>query len=431
MEAVVQTSLASRWQQALLAESDGSVLVSRVLLARLVDELAAGMEADPFDVSAGGRVGATMAAAGILDPAAPITAARVLSDLSAASARADAKRRAMDLVVAVVAGHRGELGASDRTATDGGDRVHSVGPPDMETLRIALDNAAVALMIGRLDGTVRYANVAFGDLLGVPVDSLRAMTVSGFTHPDDVDDITESLFEMLVARSGTARIERRMIRADGSVRWASFAITYVRGSGGETDSFVAVGEDVTDRHLLQQELHWQAGHDPLTGLPNRRRLQEQIDAIAETAAAGDRIGLCFADLDRFKDINDRYGHAVGDEVLVAVADRLSCRHSDPAYTVARIGGDEFVVLITPPADDFRVMGVADALLSSLATPVTVGEHRLQVTVSIGVVVASVAGRRAAALLDAADRGLYRAKASGKDRWALQILDTSTGKNSAP
>jgi diguanylate cyclase (GGDEF)-like protein len=149
------------------------------------------------------------------------------------------------------------------------------------------------------------------------------------------------------------------------------------------------------------------------------------------ARNGDRAGLCFVDIDRFKHVNDRYGHGTGDQILTAVAERLQNSVRGSGCLVARIGGDEFVALIPPPASDHRVATVANSLLEALVDPITAGDRRLRMSISIGAVVTAVAGADAESLLDAADTGLYRAKADGKGRWVLHILDTDTSRGPQP
>lgn len=300
------------------------------------------------------------------------------------------------------------------------------GPVGDELFRFVFDNAAVALAIGDTEGTLLYANHSLADMIGVPIEQLRGISVYQFAHPDDQGEINTVVFDTLVrAREGTVKLERRLVRADGSTGWVAFTITYVTGRGGQPDYLLAVGEDVTEQHQLEAELHRQARHDPLTGLPNRRYLLERIKALA-AADGDDRAGLCFVDLDSFKQVNDRYGHGIGDQVLCAVADRLLDRVSGHDCMVARIGGDEFVALVSPPADGHEVTAVAEQMLSALAEPITVGEHSLRVSASIGAVLTRVSNTAAAALLDAADRELYNAKTRGKDQWALRLLDTGVG-----
>lgn len=215
------------------------------------------------------------------------------------------------------------------------------------------------------------------------------------------------------------------MRADGSVGWMSFAISYVKGNGGQPDYLLAIGADVTEQHRLEDELRRQARHDPLTGLPNRRYLLERIDELITTASDGDRAGLCFADLDHFKNVNDRFGHGTGDKVLAAVAGRLNDGLSEHDCLVSRLGGDEFVVLVPPPATAAQITVISEKLLSVFSDPITVDGQQLQVAASIGAVVTPIVGANAESLLDAADASLYYAKTSGKGHWVLHTLQALT------
>ncbi|MTE13414.1 sensor domain-containing diguanylate cyclase [Nocardia aurantiaca] len=413
MEELERAALVALWWRA-LTNAGGMPMPppAREVLDTLVDDLAAGVDSERFDDAVGVRAGAALVAAGLLDPAAPATAAAVLYRIAARSPRPDADERADALLGAIAQGHR-QAPRQPRTPATGpdGEPEPPWRVPD-EMFRIAVENSPIAIAFGDTDGELLYANRAMGELLGVPIETLERITVGEFSHPEDQVEVNAMIFgRLLAARTGTVCMERRLVRADGSVRWASFAVTYVPASGGQDDFGLGVVEDVTERHRLQEQLHWQARHDQLTGLPNRRQLLDRIEKIAATATRGDRIGLCFIDLDRFKQINDHYGHATGDQVLVTVADRLreSLRECD--CMIARLGGDEFITLVAPPADDRKVSEVADRLRSALTPPVTVGAHRLPVSASIGVVVSPIAGRAADTLLDAADRALYRAKTS--------------------
>ncbi|MBY8861104.1 sensor domain-containing diguanylate cyclase [Nocardia sp. CA2R105] len=300
-----------------------------------------------------------------------------------------------------------------------------------ERFRIVFDNAAIAIAIADTAGTLLDVNPGLAAMIGVPAEELRGTSVYRFAHPDARGEICTLVFDTLVpAREGTVKLEQQFARTDGSTGWAAFAITYVKGSAGQADYLLAVGEDVTERHHLHAELHQQVRHDVLTGLPNRRHFLERLETLTATATDHDRIGLCFVDLDGFKQINDRYGHGIGDRVLAAAATRLRDSLPTGQDMIARIGGDEFVVLVAPPAQDLRVTAVADRLLSALSTPIVIDEYELQISASIGAVT-TPADTPAAALLDAADRALYRAKAKGKDQWVLRALDTGANEDSTP
>ncbi|MFB8281116.1 diguanylate cyclase domain-containing protein [Nocardia colli] len=408
------TVLAESWWRELAAAKAAPQAQVLPLLTESIGQLATALSADPFDVEAGARVGARLAAARIPAGSAFSDSARVLSEIAVRSAHPDALRRLAALLVALGHGHSQAVHRhqhiADRQARRSAD----------ERLRVVFDNAAIAIAVGDTEGTLLDANQGLADMIGVPIDTLRGISVYDFAHPDDRDEIRSLVYEQLVpAGSGTAKIERRLLRADGSYGWASFAITFVKGVAGQSDYLLAVGEDITEQHQLRDELHRQARHDSLTGLPNRRHLLEQIDRIIADAGPQDRAGLCFADIDRFKQINDRYGHGIGDHVLNAIGDRFRTAVRQHDCTIARIGGDEFVALIPPPADDVLIATVARNMLGALAEPITIGNRLVRVTASIGAVLTDVSSMEAKSLLDAADTRLFQAKASGANCWVLR------------
>jgi len=172
-------------------------------------------------------------------------------------------------------------------------------------------------------------------------------------------------------------------------------------------------------HLVQysQELAHLAGHDALTGLPNRRMLQSRFDARVAAAGEGDELALLYVDLDSFKDVNDTLGHDLGDELLRAVSTRLreSLREAD---IVARIGGDEFAVLLFGPKVRCEAGDIADRLLAAMNQPYLLRGRQMRVTVSIGMTFGrAIAGIRPRLedVLKNADIGLHEAKSSGRNR----------------
>lgn len=427
MEQIELARMANLWWRALQAVAGGSVSVPdpEVVLLGMVEELAAGLEAEPFDAGVGHRVGSELVCAGLLGPAVPSASAQVLYELAEHRAAPETGRRLAALLAAVGQGYEAQARAHE-------EAVREARRSDDARFRVVFDNAAIAIAIGDTDGTLLDVNRGLAEMIGVPAEALRGVSVYDFAHPSDREGIRTLVYEKLVpAGQGTVRLEQRIRRADDSYGWASFAITFVKGVDGQGDYLLAVGEDVTEQHRMREELHRQARHDPLTGLPNRRHLIERIDTMIADARNGDRAGLCFVDIDRFKHINDRYGHGTGDQILTAVAGRLQDSVRESGCLVARIGGDEFVALIPPPASDHRVATVANSLLEALVDPITAGDRRLRMSISIGAVVTAVAGADAESLLDAADTGLYRAKADGKGRWVLHILDTDTSRGPQP
>jgi diguanylate cyclase (GGDEF)-like protein len=173
---------------------------------------------------------------------------------------------------------------------------------------------------------------------------------------------------------------------------------------------------------FRAELRYQAQHDPLTGVANRAlfldRLATAVAAPSAPAGPAGRLGICYLDLDGFTSVNDTFGHDVGDELLVAVAQRLQARIEHGQGLVARIGGDEFILLIEQSGGIDAMVALASDVLTGIERPFQLGPHRLGLTASIGIVERPTAGARVADLVKDADSALYRAKAEGPGRWAV-------------
>jgi len=175
-----------------------------------------------------------------------------------------------------------------------------------------------------------------------------------------------------------------------------------------------ITEQLNELRDNQEELQHLAQHDMLTGLPNRRFLQERLGhALALARRSGRGVALLFIDLDHFKDINDHHGHDAGDALLVALAQRLQA-HTREADTVARMGGDEFVVLVDGPADAAQIAAIAQKLLHSVQQPVQWRGHTLQVGASIGISQYPQDGQNVVEMLASADRAMYRVKNAGRN-----------------
>jgi diguanylate cyclase (GGDEF)-like protein/PAS domain S-box-containing protein len=417
-----RNALVTTWWRALAATGAGPVHTepARELLARLVDALLSGLVAPEFDPSAGAPIGVALADAGWTDTAVPLRSVQVLQPLAETFDQPDAQSRFALLGAALAQGHQRSLDQRRRR------------PDQNARFRIVFDSADIAIAIGDTDGTLVDANRGLADMIGVQTEQLRGISIYDFAHPDDQGEIRALIFDELVpAGEGSVKMERRLLRSDGSVGWVAFTITYVRGIAGHGDYLLAVGEDVTERHRLQEELHWQARHDPLTGLANRRYLLERIQAVSAAARDDDQVGLCFVDLDRFKPINDMYGHGTGDRVLTEVAARFGDSVRDQDCLIARIGGDEFVALIPPPAGNDIVTTIADRLQSALTEAISVDGHQLHVSASIGAIVTPLVGSDAESLLDSADTVLYLAKANHKGRSVLRTSHRTADRRTRP
>jgi diguanylate cyclase (GGDEF)-like protein/PAS domain S-box-containing protein len=261
-------------------------------------------------------------------------------------------------------------------------------------------------------------NEALQDMLGFSVEEMRTRNFRDLMHPEDAGSVWRLYDELIAGKRDHYRTEKRFHRADGEQVWTHLTMSLVRDDHGRPQYQVAMIEDVTDRHLLQNRLRYQALHDPLTGLPNRALFLERLGRAFNNREPDLRAGLCYLDLDGFKVINDSLGHDIGDQLLVEVGRRLDHSVSGEGKLVARMGGDEFVILVEGSSDTQHIVSVADRVLRELEAPVRIGGHELSVSASIGIVERALSGTNAADLMRDADITLYWAKADGKSRWAL-------------
>jgi len=223
----------------------------------------------------------------------------------------------------------------------------------------------------------------------------------------------QSLLALLYERGVVVGFESEVRRADGQVIWISENLHSVHDATGALKFYEGNVVDVTARKAYEQQLERHANYDPLTGLANRRRLLERLQCSIEKARLhAQQVSVVYIDLDNFKIINDSLGHSVGDQLLSVVGDRLRQSLGDED-TVARQGGDEFVLVIDA-AEQRSIPQLALRILGSIAEPILVGEHELNVTCSIGFSVYPLDGQDAETLLKQADAAMYRAKDQGRN-----------------
>ncbi|MCU1458986.1 MAG: diguanylate cyclase/phosphodiesterase with sensor(s) [Actinomycetia bacterium] len=266
-------------------------------------------------------------------------------------------------------------------------------------------------------GGVSYVSPAFQRVLGYADDDDVQLITSTYLHLDDRPRVLQFMNELRLTPGAFAWLELRLRHADGSWHWFEVGLTN-RLDDVDIGGVVANMRDVTERRLFEQQLEYQAYHDPLTQLPNRAQFLEHLErALFESRQNADLVAVMFLDVDRFKLVNDSLGHDVGDRLLMEVASRLK-QSLRPGDVVARFGGDEFTVLLdqlTAPAD---VEVVAERLLRNLRAPIVVGGRELFVTASIGVAVGDETEALAGDLLRQADLAMYVAKDKGRARWEV-------------
>jgi diguanylate cyclase (GGDEF)-like protein/PAS domain S-box-containing protein len=289
--------------------------------------------------------------------------------------------------------------------------------------RVAMENAPIGMALVGLDWRIVEVNAAFAELLGTRVEALKGYDLGALSQPDEQEAERAEVARMLTGEQQRFSREKRYQRADGHLVWAVLDAALARGPSGEPDHFVVQVRDSTESRLQSEMLAHRAMHDPLTGLANRTLLQEVLQSVLEQPGVVDRVAVLTCDLDGFKAINDRYGHAAGDELLVHVAGVLRAATAGRG-TVARFGGDEFVVVVQDSNSAQAVFDVAAMIHAGLREPARVQRRCLTVNASIGIALAdpeTIAGG-APALLAAADAALYRAKAAGRGR--TEVYDAS-------
>jgi diguanylate cyclase (GGDEF)-like protein/PAS domain S-box-containing protein len=284
-----------------------------------------------------------------------------------------------------------------------------------ERFRRAFEDGPIGMTLVAPDGAFLQSNRALSTILGRSDDELRATTVQALTHPEDVEVSASHMDALMAGRVSSYRLEKRYLRNDGTPVWCQLSVSLVRSSVDGTPLYtMSQIEDISDRRAIEERLSHQALHDALTGLSNRTLLLDRVrQAVARSARTGRAIAVLFIDLDRFKLVNDSLGHESGDELLVAVAERLLAVVR-PDDTVARLGGDEFVVLCEDLGEE-GIVAVAERLRASLAEPYALRGGEVSVRASIGIATPADGGSAAETLVRDADAAMYRAKERGRDR----------------
>ncbi len=220
--------------------------------------------------------------------------------------------------------------------------------------------------------------------------------------------------------------EYRFLHKDRTYRWIQDQLKLVRDSDGNPLELVGSWHDIHERKRIEEQLRYSAFYDALTDLPNRalfmNRLEHAVDRVQRQAGL---FAILFLDLDRFKVVNDSLGHSIGDQLLIAIADRLkACLR--PEDTVARLGGDEFAILLEQIQDIQDPILIAQRVQKQLAQPLNLSGHEVFTTTSIGIALSTTPDSRAEELLRDADTAMYRAKSLGKDRY--EIFDAQMHAN---
>ncbi len=327
--------------------------------------------------------------------------------------------RMIDNLKAVTAS-RNELNREiiERTKVEAELRATSTKRAELESI---VNHSPAVAFLWRLGGKWRVEFVSdnvtqFGyEPADFTADKVKVLSI---VHPSDLDRIVaEANLRMQQSQDDRFSLEFRLIKRSGDICWVDARLWLSRDEGGIVTYVQGVMLDVSDRKKAEEQVRRLAFYDALTGLPNRALFIDRLDqSLAQSERDGRMLALMYLDLDRFKEINDTYGHAAGDMVLQASAQRLiSCiRRND---TVARLGGDELVILLPGLEHREQASAVAKKILKVMAVPFQVEDQQVVVTPSIGIVFFPEHGSQLGELLKRADIAMYAAKGMGRNRYA--------------
>lgn len=280
----------------------------------------------------------------------------------------------------------------------------------------ALDKHAI-VSITDVQGNIIYANKKFSDISQYSREELLGSNhriLKSEVHPD-------SFFKEMwrsIAQGHVWHGEIQNIAKDGSFYWVAATIVPMLDKRGKPKQYISIRTDITESKQQQSTLELMAHYDILTKLPNRILLSDRFgQAIAHSKRSETSLAVCFLDLDNFKPINDTYGHKVGDELLIEVAERIKTTIRDED-TVSRHGGDEFILLLGSIDSLFQCETLLERLIKSLAEPYFIGEHEINISASIGFTLYPSDDAEFDALVRHADQAMYQAKLAGRNTFYL-------------
>ncbi len=288
-----------------------------------------------------------------------------------------------------------------------------------ERHRLLADHASDVIWTMDLEARFTYISPSVEKLRGYSVDEVMHQSLDEALMPESLPIAVAGLGRAIAAVKASQvvpdfRGELEQPRKDGGTVWTEVTVTGIRNTSGVFVGLLGVTRDITERRLAEAQVRYMAQHDPLTDLPNRALFSDRLHhAIAGARREQKQLALMFLDLDKFKPINDSLGHAVGDVLLQAVACRMQAcvRASD---TVARIGGDEFVVLIASIDGVHGALAVAEKIRIALAQPFDLDKYHLSVSASIGIALYPEHGDEEIELAKHADTAMYWAKKAGRN-----------------
>ncbi len=288
---------------------------------------------------------------------------------------------------------------------------------ELRMLTSAMNAASDQIVVTRLDGTIVFVNRAFEQQTGYEMQEVlgkRTSILNSGTHNKPF--YADMWSTILSGKTWCSEMTNR--RKDGSFSIEDVNITPVSNNMDVIEHFIAIKRNITEKKAYERKLDFLAHHDVLTGLSNRLLFNHELTKhIEEAARIGGLVGVLFIDLDRFKFINDSKGHNTGDLILQDTADRLR-RCVKQSDTLARMGGDEFTIVISELTDRVEAMDIATLVLESLSEPFVIDGQEFSLTASIGISTYPDDGETAETLVRNADTAMYKAKEEGRNNFQI-------------
>lgn len=407
------------------------------LLLELVDEVLDSLADDETPVPTGMRIGARLVSEGFIDP----TALRATIDVLTEGLLADLEhgadnelaRRTVALLGALSAGYAD--GLRNHTLTQQEQVKQALFNAMVRTehnlraienrFREVFTSSAVGIAITDLDGMCIEANPALSQILACPPGQLAGRVLHEFFLPNDdlpgargtPGDVTAGYRRVLAGEAERLHEHRSLRKEDGDTAWAYLAISLLHDGAGDPAYFVTMVQDISELQLLQDRLNHQLLYDALTGLPNRQHFQSKLESTLGRTEPGGTVTLYVVNLDGFAIVNNGLGHPFGDRLLRTVAQRLEYAVREERALVARVGADEFAVLLEDTPTTADIGNVIDRINRELAEPEYIDERGVGICASIGAVRCGADEMSATELFRAADTALRKAKSTGRQQWA--------------
>ncbi|OEF28115.1 sensor domain-containing diguanylate cyclase [Vibrio rumoiensis] len=298
-------------------------------------------------------------------------------------------------------------------------QTYSMLASKLRTVSLAVDQSASSIVITDNDGRIEYINPAALEKMGYQKEEVIGKHTSTFRanipSPEEYAELSKQL------NSGKAwRGQLLNRKKSGEEFWELVSIAPVKQTNGDISHFVAVKEDITALTEAKKKIQHLAHHDNLTGLPTRALMMERLEsALLKAQSNHCQVAVLFIDIDGFKAVNDTFGHATGDELLKLISEKL-CVCVRDTDTVARIGGDEFLIVLTHITDNHVITVITERMIQATSELFDVYDSRVNVSVSVGIAQYPIHSKDPHELIQLADQAMYGVKRAGKNNFAFAI-----------